>query len=337
MGRAYLEGQGWSINSTEDKNGKITYSVMKTNADGSTQIEDIQMDNDEIMNKWSESIGNFAIDQYISNQAKKKLDPEAFETLMSNIVKNGEQYGANFANAIVAGIANTGKFDFSTLFNEFSKTEIEQMRGMSGDDLAAKFLGITEEEELKKLGFNSWTEFEVGFKKGLDNWDPSIYIESMNSKYENIAKENDIDVEEFKVYRKSSEARKGFENDTKQNYASSWLDNLEKTNTEKYAEALNEIAIVQTRLSKGYKSLGDNWKDWNSVMSDNKASINDINAILPELNQSLADIMNWNLSDVELLPYDFTQKYWSVIQDVYDGVDGAQERLVGLATKEYLI
>ena len=72
-------------------------------------------------------------------------------------------------------------------------------------------------------------------------------------------------------------------------------------------------------------------------MTDSEASIDDINEIMPDLNEALADILNWDVADIELLPHDFAQKHWKVIQDVYNGVDGAQEKLAGLAANEYVL
>jgi hypothetical protein len=68
--------------------------------------------------------------------------------------------------------------------------------------LAEKFLGITDEEELKALGFDGWSQFETGFKQGLEGWDPSIYSDSVNEKYAKIVEGYDLDPKEF-------EARKG--------------------------------------------------------------------------------------------------------------------------------
>ena len=208
---------------------------------------------------------------------------------------------------------------------------------MSGQQLAEKFLGITDEEQLKELGLGTFEEFATGFKQGMDEWDPSVYRDSMNKKYEQIAEDNDIDVGQFKAYRKSTEAREGFEDDTGSQSADKWLDELESTNIEEYTEALNELAIMQTRLSRGYDTLASNWEDWNGVMTDTEASIDEINEIMPDLNDALADILNWDVADVELLPHDFAKKHWDVIQDVYNGVDGAQERLAGLAANEYVV
>ena len=332
MGRALLESQGYEITNVDNKNGKIIYSVM-----GENGAEEVEYGNDEIMNAWSRKVGNAAIDQYISDEAMGVLNPETFEDTMTQIVQHGEQFGANFSNAIIAGIANNGTFDFSSIFGEISQSEFNEINGMSGQQLAEKFLGITDEEQLKELGLGTFEEFATGFKQGMDEWDPSVYRDSMNKKYEQIAEDNDIDVGQFKAYRKSTEAREGFEDDSGSQSADKWLDELESTNIEEYTEALNELAIMQTRLSRGYDTLASNWEDWNGVMTDTEASIDEINEIMPDLNDALADILNWDVADVELLPHDFAQKHWDVIQDVYNGVDGAQERLAGLAANEYVV
>jgi hypothetical protein len=147
---------------------------------------------------------------------------------------------------------------------------------------------------------------------------------------EEVAKKYDIASESLKLYKEQMEVRdednlrKVFENDTGEGYATKWLDNLDVENQE---EALNELAVVQARLSKGFDKLGDNWEDWNDTLSDSEATIDEIVEVMEGLNEALADILDWDAEDIELLPADFGQKYRKEIDDVYNGVDGAIERL----------
>ena len=104
-----------------------------------------------------------------------------------------------------------------------------------------------------------------------------------------------------------------------------------------YEEAINDLALTTARLERGYQTLADNWEDWNDVLSDSEASIEDVAKVMTELKGALSDILDWDAEDIELLPADFGKKYRKEIQDVYDGVDGAVEKLAGLATYEYMI
>lgn len=334
MGKAILESDGYKITDVHNKNGKIVYSVI----DSEGNANDITYGNEEIANEWGSRVGNYGVDQYFQGEAAELLSEEDLGNIFNNIVSHGEQYGADFTNAILAGIANgTGEFDFSSVFGELGGDEIAEIKGMDGKALAEQFLGITNEEDLKALGFESWADFEEGFKNGLEGWDPTIYSEAMNKKYEAIAESHDLDADEFKAFRSQVAAGNGFEDDSGKDTANTWLNELKSDDVEAYTEAVNDLAIVQTRLARGSKSLGENWKDWDEVLSDSNASIEEIAAIMPDVNEALADILNWDIADIELLPADFAQKYRQEIEDVYNGVDGAIERLAGIAANEYMI
>jgi hypothetical protein len=161
----------------------------------------------------------------------------------------------------------------------------------------------------------------------------------MNDKYEALASSYDIDENEFRAYRSQIQEGKGLENgeDAHNNNPMESLNELKTSDLEQYNEVLNEIALTQARLSKGYKTLGENWKDWNDVMSDTESSAEDVAGVMKDLAPAMADILNWDMSEVEMLPASFFQTNWPLIQQVYEGVDGAQEKLNGLATREYLI
>jgi hypothetical protein len=116
-----------------------------------------------------------------------------------------------------------------------------------------------------------------------------------------------------------------------------WLEELQSTDIAKYNEVLNDLAIMQARLARGFKTLGSNWQNWNKIMSNSESSISEVAALMPEIDEAISDILNWDLEDVKLLPADFYTTNWDVIEDIYNGVDGAVERLAGLATQEYIL
>ena len=100
---------------------------------------------------------------------------------------------------------------------------------------------------------------------------------------------------------------------------------------------LHEVTKAHLRAQRGLDTLSTNWNDWNEVMSNSDATIFDLAKVLPEIEEALADILDINVNDFALLPHDFVQKNWDLIQKVMEGVDGAAEDLQGLIAKEYLL
>lgn len=114
------------------------------------------------------------------------------------------------------------------------------------------------------------------------------------------------------------------------------LEEQYETTTE-YQQALHDIAVANKRLEKGAKALSSNWEDWNDIMSDSNATIEDVSSILPEVNEAVQDVLNLSDEEFELLPPDFAQKNWSLIKDVVDGVEGAVDVLRNKAGEEILL
>lgn len=121
-----------------------------------------------------------------------------------------------------------------------------------------------------------------------------------------------IDYEEFSVYRDLL---------SKTNIE---LENLYE-NSAAYIQALNTIALANKRADKGVKTLNANWEAWNKTIE--QGNIANISTILPEINTAIQDILNIDTKDFALLPADFAQNNWNLIQDVVKGVDGALENL----------
>jgi hypothetical protein len=77
-------------------------------------------------------ISDEAIKQATESMSTEALKPENFETMMDSIVSSGEQYGADWASSIIAGIANgSQKFDFSSIYGELSESEVSEINDMT--------------------------------------------------------------------------------------------------------------------------------------------------------------------------------------------------------------
>lgn len=139
-----------------------------------------------------------------------------------------------------------------------------------------------------------------------------------------------LDEDTVNAYRGLIEAAQGVEDSDLLNQYFDKLSDKEKT------LALDSLSIEVARLTTGLTKLGEEWYDWNEIMSDSEVNISKVASILPELNTAIANILNWDVSDVEDLGAEFYQTYWDIIQDIYNGVDGAVEKLSGLATIQYI-
>ncbi len=107
--------------------------------------------------------------------------------------------------------------------------------------------------------------------------------------------------------------------------------------TEDYENALLQVATANKKMEKGVKSLSSNWDDWNDIMSDSEASASDIATILPDVNDALQDVLNLDTEEFAMLPPDFAQKHWDLIQDVVNGVEGSVDTLRNMAGQEILM
>lgn len=192
--------------------------------------------------------------------------------------------------------------------------------------------GMFDNANAEELGVNSTIdsveELDAALRKGAIS--EETYAKTLESVLQIQAETYGLEEDIVNAYRDMLGKRQGLEGD-----GATRLDEYLNSLSDSEADAaLGDIAITTARLTKGLKSLGSNWADWNEVMSDGEATIDQIAEILPDINDSIADILDWDLSDIQNLGADFYQDNWSLIQDVYNGVDGAIERLAGLATKK---
>lgn len=230
------------------------------------------------------------------------------------------KYGFDFSSAITTGMkSGEGDFDFSNIFSEMSQDQYDALKysfnQITPDDFI-KMMGITE-DTLKTAGFKSASQFKGAFNTAFNEYSSETYISSANADGEALAEQYELDIDEFKDYR----------------------DLLQDTNEEyeNNIKGLNDVALANKRMEKGVKDLANSWEDYDEVMSDSNSTIEDISSILPEVNEAVQNILNLNDEDFELLPKDFAQKNWALIQDVVNGVEGAVDDLRNKAGEEILL
>ena len=230
------------------------------------------------------------------------------------------KYGFDFSSAITTGMKSGEQtFDFSSIFGEMNQDQYNELRNLfsqiSSNDFL-EMLGISE-EALQSAGFESAFTFKEAFDNAFSGYSSESYVSNQNAKGESEAEAFELDLDEFKEYRDLLQ-------DTNEEY---------ETNI----KGLNDVAVANKRMEKGVKDLADSWEDYDEIMSDSNSSIEDISSILPEVNDAVQNILNLSDEEFELLPKDFAQKNWALIQDVVNGVEGAVDELRNKAGEEILL
>lgn len=191
-------------------------------------------------------------------------------------------------------------------------------------------------EDIQKSGFTA---------EDLQNWDKILeYLDTNIVKTEGwqaALKEAKAEYEEINTLLKSNQtlatAAENYDLDLEELKAYKEL--LLETNPElkENQEGLDAIVIANKRMEKGVKEIASNWEDFNEIMSNSAASGEDVSSIMPEIESALQDILNLNTEDFQLLPADFAQKHWDLINDVTNGVEGAVDELRNVASQEILL
>lgn len=124
----------------------------------------------------------------------------------------------------------------------------------------------------------------------------------------------------------------GFDIEVVNDYADALYDATDAMyKTEESAETMKEttrnLALAHLRMEKGFSDLVDNWEEYDDILGDTTSSLKDVSKIMPRVNTMLQDMMDLSDEEFALLPDDFAQDNWNLIQDVYNEVDGAYEAL----------
>ena len=312
----YAEMMGYGDRSTLTYKGGTGVGSI-TDASGKKVIDGMS---DEVMRR--EIAKQAAFDQ-ISAQYAEGTDgeQEAFLSAIDEMIKKapeaGAKYGVDFSTALLSAIANGDltDLDLTSYFGELDPSEVEGLKELDADKLL-EVLGI-DETTLQEMGYKDAEEFQKAFEEGLEDYDPEVFTDNKMAEGSRKAEDLGLDVEEFEAYR----------------------DLLASENEElaKNLDALNDVAIANKRMAKGTGELASNWDEFNKVMSDSEASLEDVSAVMPEINSALQDVLNLDTEEFELLPSDFAKKHWDLINDVTDGVEGAVEELRAVAGQEILL
>lgn len=266
------------------------------------------------------------INSYNENaDSEEANDAEWINNFVEKSTKAAETLGADFTGVFLDSLTNdTQDLNFSSIFQNLSPAEYLKLTDekLTDEDLI-KLFGFTE-EDIKNLGYNTTSEFQGAVQEALKKYDENEYIKSVENSANQKANELGIDEKEFKAYRDLLGDSLNKEQKDPDYY-------------KKHVDGINEVAIANKRMEKGVKTLAKDWNSYDKVMKDSDASLEDVSAVLPDINDGLQDILNLDNEDFELLPPDFAQKNWSLVQDVMNGVEGSVDALRDKAGEEILM
>ena len=266
------------------------------------------------------------INSYNENaNSEEANDAEWINNFVEKSTKAAETLGADFTGVFLDSLTNdTQDLDFSSIFQNLSPAEYLKLTDKKLIDEGLRDLFGFTEEDITNLGYDSASEFQDAIQKALEKYDEDEYIKNIENSANQKAKELGIDEKEFKAYRDLLGDSLNKEQKDPDYY-------------KKHVDGINEIAIANKRMEKGVKTLAKDWNSYNKVMKDSDASLEDVSAVLPDINDGLQDILNLDNEDFELLPNDFAQKNWSLVQDVMNGVEGSIDTLRDKAGEEILL
>lgn len=98
---------------------------------------------------------------------------------------------------------------------------------------------------------------------------------------------------------------------------------------------LNQISLANFRLSEGAKQAIDDVEEWNSILTDSNATLDQIAAIMPEIQLAMSNFFNLSEKDFSLLPTDFVQQNWDLLSQVFNGSQEAYDQMQVLLAQSY--
>lgn len=248
----------------------------------------------------------------VSNEVDSKLNQ------VSNIAYSnaGNEYGVNFSQAAIDYLNATDRTGGMALdIGSLNQGQISELKGLTDTEILEMF-GFG--PGTKEIGDLTASQFIQGFREGLENnWSKEGYIANLRSKFEAEIEALDVDfnIDELEAYAEH-------------------LEDLEPLLEEDRELAL-DIAMAHMRLAESTETLAKNWDDWNKVMTSGDSLA--IAKLSDDLAVVIQNMLNLTPEQFSLLPDDFVEDHWDMIQDVYNGVEGAVEGLQELAGEEILL
>lgn len=339
------------LDNNKDDNDSEMQKALMTFADGNaegsvsnlseselTELQDIA-NSGKITQDMAENLGFTKIDDLVkaindaiaAERISREEQKEAYKNEGTDLLAEGlGQYNKYTLDSTVgqedhwmSGMLNSSLEPFA------NKDFAQQIIDLSGIDLSEYgdlgLSNIFENIDMSKLAeaFATMPQdeaieyFKNAFAEGVSQAEEDRDAATLESEFDSSVEKFELDADELDAYR----------------------DLLAETHEElkDNQKALNDVSIANKRMERGVSALSDDWEDFNNIMSDSTASAEDVSKILPDINNALVDILNLDKEQFELLPPDFAQRNWALIQDVVNGVEGSIDTLRNKAGEEMLL
>ncbi len=268
MLRAYLEGQGYTVNSVDDKmNG--TTAVSYTDQKGN--VIDTSFGNAETQAMFANMVAEMAMTQRAEQLAEENnLAEEDVLDVFGKIQDNGKQEGVDFTNELLAGIANGGDFDFSSLFGGLTESEVTGLESLTADQLLSKF-GLNS-EDLSTLGFDNAAAFQEAFNEGLSSYNADDAKNAML-------------------------AELGMSEDAFDDYTNELQKN--NSNLKDNEELAQKVAAAQIPIHRNVKKAAEIFADNADVLDEANRGTEDFSAACSTMADALNDVFGEGAFDAE--------------------------------------
>ena len=253
----------------------------------------------------------------LKEQESKIVNLLQDEASKINNIKNADENVKSFLLAQRDKTDQNSGMDVSNLTNNLDEKSYNKLITGNPTDLL-EFLSLDSKEQLATFGIENADTFLRAFKEAIKNgWSKEDYIANLRSKFEAEIEALDVDfnIDELEAYAEH-------------------LEDLEPLLEEDRELAL-DIAMAHMRLAESTETLAKNWDDWNKVMTSGDSLA--IAKLSDDLAVVMQNMLNLTPEQFSLLPDDFVEDHWDMIQDVYNGVEGAVEGLQELAGEEILL
>ena len=250
---------------------------------------------------------------------------EQLQNLATSAAEFGKSAGVDFTNSMMSAIANKEEgeaveFDFSSLFNELTPSEIEKYASMTPEQLTTA-MGVGP-EELELMGMETAEDYAEAFAKGMIgyNWSQKEAVKYSMSKL--------LSTEEQENYGEEV-----------QNFAQHAMliatsSDIIDDSLEENADAATTVALSLAELNDGVDTLVENMEDWTDIFKNSTKESEEFATAAIGMAEALGKIFGVDSSTFD---YAFIEKNLGAIERVAKGDMEAVEDLRKALIEEFKV
>lgn len=350
--KTYRPGDGFDLDSWQQEYEKQLEVYEKISKEGVLKDKYFEQLTPELQQYFQDLQNGTHILTISAEEFYSKIKENSTEELKDSIKATGKEIGKGVYaySGIVGGersIDDVNRTAQSMLDNSTSYARdwennkaVQGLRAATGitDEELAKY--DTAEEKVRAIA-QAWQDLT-----GQLETKQAIFGASMNSidELDQALADGTIDVKAYNTAFDGVIANEVKLNDLDYssitNYTKYLLENNEALKSsgkslEEQERIAKKLAVAHAKLNKGVETISKNWSSWNKIIKSGK--LDQIQDILPDINKSLAQILDVSEDTINNMSSDFAVKNWDTIKDVIDGVDGSLEKLQVAAAEDLVL